>query len=429
MDHRYTRSEAMLDRALKSVPLGSQTFSKSLTQLPRGAAPYFVARGRGSRLRDVDGNEYIDFVNGLASVLLGYCDPDVDAAVREQLANGVTFSLSHPLEVEVAEQICECVPCAEQVRFAKNGSDATSAAIRLARAHTGRDRVATCGYHGWQDWYIGSTTRDLGVPDATRALTHPFQYNDLASLETLLERHPDEFAAVILEPMNSVYPRDGFLEAVAGVARAQGAVLVFDETITGFRFARGGAQEQFGVTPDLATFGKGLANGFPLSVVAGSAALMRGMEEIFFSTTFGGETLSLAAARAVLRKMDREPVIETLASRGTAAIEGVRRLIEAHEVQDLLEITGHPSWSFLLFKDVATYSAWDLKTFFIQETLARGILTLGTHNMSYAHTDDDIGRLLEVYDELFPEMRRVVDEGRLIERLRCEPLRPLFRVR
>ncbi len=409
MDRRYARSEAMLERALKSVPLGSQTFSKSLTQLPRGAAPYFVARGRGSRLRDVDGNEYIDFVNGLASVLLGYCDPDVDAAVREQLANGVTFSLSHPLEVEVAEKICECVPCAERVRFAKNGSDATSAAVRLARAHTGRDRVATCGYHGWQDWYIGSTTRDLGVPDATRALTHPFEYNDVASLEILFERHPGEIAVVILEPMNAVYPADGFLEAVADVARANGAVLVFDETITGFRFARGGAQEQFGVTPDLATFGKGLANGFPLSVVAGSAALMRGMEQIFFSTTFGGETLSLAAARAVLRKMDREPVIETLASRGTAALEGVRRLIEAHEVQDLLEITGHPSWSFLHFQDVAAYSAWDLKTFFIQETLARGILTLGTHNMSYAHTDDDIGRLLEVYGELFPEMRRVVD--------------------
>lgn len=429
MDQRYAKSEAMLDRALRSVPLGAQTFSKSLTQFPRGATPYFVTGGKGSRLWDVDGNEYVDFVNGLAAVLLGYCDPDVDAAVREQLAHGVTFSLSHPLELEVAETICEWVPCAEKIRFAKNGSDATSAAIRLARAHTGRDRVATCGYHGWQDWYIGSTTRDLGVPAATRELTHPFVYNDVTSLERLFEQHPDEVAAVILEPMNAVFPADGFLEAVADLTRANGALLVFDETITGFRYARGGAQELFGVTPDLATFGKGLANGLPLSVVAGKTELMRGMEQIFFSTTFGGETLSLAAARAVLDKLQREPVIETLASRGKTIMDGVRRLIEKHGMHDLIDISGHPSWTFLHFKDAGPYSLWDLKTFFIQETLARGILTLGTHNLSYAHTEEDIDRLLQAYDNLFPEMRRAVDGGRLIEALRCEPLRPLFRVR
>jgi glutamate-1-semialdehyde 2,1-aminomutase len=210
----------------------------------------------------------------------------------------VIFSLPHPIEAEVAELICEMVPCAEMVRFGKNGSDATSGAIRLARAFTGRDRVAVCGYHGWQDWYIGSTARHRGVPKATRDLTHTFAYNDLTSLDALLDAHAGEFAAVILEPMNVTDPAPGFLEGVKQRAHRHGAVLVFDETITGFRYANGGAQQLFGVTPDLATFGKGLANGYPVSAVAGRREIMKLMEEIFFSFTFGGEALSLAAARA-----------------------------------------------------------------------------------------------------------------------------------
>jgi glutamate-1-semialdehyde 2,1-aminomutase len=165
---RYKHSEALLERALKVIPLASQTFSKSLTQYPYGISPYFIARGQGSHVWDVDGNEYVDFINALASVTLGYNDPDVTAAVRKQLESGVIFSLPHPIEMEVAERIVAMVPCAEMVRFGKNGSDATAGAIRLARAHTGRERVAVCGYHGWQDWYIGSTARHRGVPKATR---------------------------------------------------------------------------------------------------------------------------------------------------------------------------------------------------------------------------------------------------------------------
>ena len=177
---RYRRSLDQLARAEAVIPLGSQTFSKSRTALPIGASPLFIERGAGSHVWDVDGNEYIDFMSGLLAISLGYNDPDVNAAVRAQLEQGVIFSLPHPIETEVAERIVELVPCAELVRFGKNGSDATAGAIRVARAYTGRDRVAVCGYHGWQDWYIGSTTRDLGVPAATKALTHPFRYNDVA---------------------------------------------------------------------------------------------------------------------------------------------------------------------------------------------------------------------------------------------------------
>jgi len=232
----FAKSQAFLARSQKVIPLGSQTFSKSRTQYPFGVSPFFITHAKGSRAWDLDGNEYIDFVSSLASITLGYQDPDVNQAVRQQLdESGVIFSLPHPLETEVAELICEMVPCAEMVRFGKNGSDATAGAIRVARAFTSRDRVAVCGYHGWQDWYIGSTARNRGVPQAVRDLTHAFKYNDLDSLDQLLRAHPGEFAAVILEPMNVLQPQPGFLEGVKALAHQHGALLIFDETITGFR--------------------------------------------------------------------------------------------------------------------------------------------------------------------------------------------------
>ncbi|MDE2397491.1 MAG: aminotransferase class III-fold pyridoxal phosphate-dependent enzyme [Burkholderiales bacterium] len=426
----FEKSIAFLARAEKVIPLGSQTFSKSRTQYPYGVSPYFVTRGQGSRVWDLDGNEYIDFVSSLASITLGYQDPDVTAAVRAQLDDsGVIFSLPHPLETEVAELICEMVPCAERVRFGKNGSDATAGAIRVARAHTGRDRVAVCGYHGWQDWYIGSTARHRGVPQATRELTHAFAYNDLPALGKLLCAHPGEFAAVILEPMNVVEPLPGYLEGVKELAHGHGALLVFDETITGFRYANGGAQAYFGVTPDLATFGKGLANGYPVSAVAGRSDVMKQMEEIFFSFTFGGEALSLAAAKATLLKLQREPVATTLAARGRQAIEGARAVIERNGLADLFSVSGHPTWSFLNMKDGRGASAFEIKTLWMQEILERGILSVGTHNVNYAHSEADIARLVEVYAEVLPFIGRTLDEGRLHAALRCEPLVPLFKVR
>lgn len=425
----FSASERQLARAERVIPLGSQTFSKSRTQFPHGVSPFYIQRGKGARVWDVDGNEYVDFINSLAAVTLGYGDPDVDAAVREQLNDGVIFSLPHPIEAEVAERIVAMVPCAEMVRFGKNGSDATAGAIRLARAYTERDRVAVCGYHGWQDWYIGSTARSRGVPAATRELTRTFTYNDAASLHRLLTEHPGEYAAVILEPMNVVDPEPGFLAEVRELAHAHGALLVFDETITGFRYSNGGAQELFGVTPDLATFGKGLANGFPVAAVAGRADVMKLMEEIFFSFTFGGETLSLAAARATLDKLAREPVTAQLAQRGEAVIAGTRALIAKHKAEGFLSVSGHPSWSFLNIRDAAPYSLWQIKTLMMQELFARGVLAYGTHAMSYAHGEAEVAALLRAYDEVFPLLVDAVDSASLESRLRCAPLEPLFKVR
>ena len=429
MSQRYRHSEELLQRAERSIPLGTQTFSKSKTQYPFGVSPYFINKAKGSHVWDVDGNEYIDFVNSLAAITLGYNDPDVTEAVRLQLGEGVIFSLPHPLEMEVAEQIIEMVPCAEMVRFGKNGSDATGGAIRLARAYTNRDHVAVCGYHGWQDWYIGSTARNRGVPQTTRDLTHTFAYNDIDSLHRLFTQRPNQFAAVILEPMNVAEPIHGFLEAVQELTRQHGAVLVFDETITGFRFANGGAQQHFGVTPDLATFGKGVANGYPVSVVAGKANIMRLMEEIFFSFTFGGETLSLAAARATLHKLQTQPVIEQLYKQGDKVLSGLRALLEKHRATQMFSACGNPVWSFFIIKDSAPYSQWEIKTLFLQEMFARGILTLGTHNISFSHDDNDIARLLTAYDEVLPLLKDAVQSKSLHKQLRCKPLEPLFKLR
>ena len=423
----YKKSEQLLDRALKSIPLASQTFSKSLTQYPRGVSPFFIEKGKGARIWDVDGNEYVDFVNSLAAVTLGYCDKDVDGAVHEQMKSGVTFSLPHKLEMEVAEKLIEIIPCAEKVRFAKNGTDATSASIRIARAYTGKEHIAVCGYHGWQDWYIGSTTRDLGVPKAVKDLTHRFEYNNIESLEKLF--HEQELACVIMEPMNVEYPKNNFLEKVKELAHKNNALLIFDEIVTGFRFSLGGAQELFNVIPDLATFGKGMANGYPLSAIVGGDEIMQKVEDIFFSGTFGGETLSLVAANTVIDKYKNQNVIEYFYDLGKYLLIELDQLINDKNLSDIFYTSGHPSWSFLQIKEQKKYSSYEVKTFFLQEMFQRGILTLGAHNLSFSHTKSDIDQLLLVYDEVLPLIKEKIQNSNLIEAISGDILEPLFKVR
>jgi glutamate-1-semialdehyde 2,1-aminomutase len=229
--------------------------------------------------------------------------------------------------------------------------------------------------------------------------------------------------------MNSTEPNNGFLEGVKELTQKNGAILIFDETITGFRYANGGAQEYFGVIPDLAVFGKGMANGYPVSAVTGRAEVMKLMEEVFFSFTFGGETLSLAAALTTMTKLQQEPVVKTLWEQGRKIKKGVNTLIRKHNLENVLSITGKDCWSFLIFKDTDVYSQWELKTLFLQEVFASGVLTLGTHNMSYAHSDEDISKLLKVYDEVFGVIKDVVREKSLDKRLQTKPLVPLFKIR
>ncbi|MSW44110.1 MAG: aminotransferase class III-fold pyridoxal phosphate-dependent enzyme, partial [Actinobacteria bacterium] len=339
-----------------------------------------------------------------------------------------TLSLSHPIEAEVAERMVSLIPCAERVRFAKNGSDVTAAAIRLARAATGREHIVVCGYHGWQDWYIGSTTMYRGVPNAIRDLTTSIPFNDLEALHRVIEAKPHQIAALIMEPMTSIWPDEGYLQEVRRITEEHGIVLVFDEMLTGFRFAPGGAQEYFGVTPDLAAFGKALANGFPLSAIVGKSEILDLMPSIFFSGTFGGEMLSLAAAKVVLDRMATGEPTKRLAEMGGQLTEKVE-LARPSESKDFLNFSGHPSWMFMQWSIDDPETLAQAKTLLLQEMLRNGVLVLSTHDVTAAFTDEDNDHIAEAYARSLASVAGGIAEGTLLERLECEPIRPLFRVR
>lgn len=428
-NQRYSRSQELLERARRVIPLGSQTFSKSYQQYPQGESPLFLTHGRGGRVWDVDGNEYVDLVSGLLPIVLGYCDQHVDAAVSAQLDNGISFSLATELEIDVAESLTNIIPCAEMVQFGKNGTDATSAAVRLARAFTRRDRIIAIGYHGWQDWYVGATTRNRGVPKSVRGLTHKISYNDLGAIQTLFKKYKDEIAAVILEPTSDQAPDPGYLETLRDFVHDNGAILIFDEVITGFRFALGGAQDLFGVSPDLAAFGKAMGNGMPISAVVGRADIMRELEDVFISGTFGGETLSLAAAQAVIAKMRTEPVIERLWSTGQQLADATEALLNRHGLDEVFALKGAAPWKIIAVKDQPTASKEAIKTLFMAEMLRRGVLVAASHNVTFAHNQVDLEHVFSAYDATFAVVADALAAGDLETKLKCPPILPVFRVR
>jgi glutamate-1-semialdehyde aminotransferase len=384
-------SEALWERAQRVIPGGTQTLSKAPSQFVEGVSPKFLQRGRGAHVWDVDGNEYIDYPMALGPILLGYDHPAVTSAAVAQIHEGTTFTLMHPLEVELAELLVELVPCAEQVRFAKNGADATGGAIRAARALTGREHVIATGYHGYHDWYIASTELRAGVPAANRELIHTVAFNDLPALGSALGQW--ETAAVIME-IPAHPPHEGYLEAALDVAHAHGALLVLDEIVTGFRYALGGAQELFGFTPDLACLGKGMANGYPLAAVVGREQSMRAFEEVFFSMTYSGETVSLAAAVATLEVLRSEPVLEHIWARGAELREGIERL--AAGVSFGVELAGNPPRSALAFSDAEGEPSPLLRGLFLQECHRRGVLFGGPIFTTYSHSEKDIAQTLDV---------------------------------
>jgi glutamate-1-semialdehyde 2,1-aminomutase len=426
-ERNLSESTRWLERARRVVPACSNTLSKNPTQWTQGVAPTFVERAKGAYVWDVDGNRYIDFPMALGPVILGHADPAVEEAVVRQLRNGVVFTLPHPLEVEVAERIVELVPGAERVRFGKTGSDGTSAAVRLARACTGRDDVLVAGYHGWHDWYIGSTSRALGVPAAVRELTGTFTFNDLASLDAALAARPAQVAAVVLEPCSVHEPGAGFLEGVLERAHAAGALVVFDEIITGFRLAPGGAQERYGVQADLAVFGKALGNGMPISALAGRAELMDKLEEVFFSGTHGGETLSLAAAMAVLDRLDLQ-AYETLYAGGEFLRAGIQRAIDDAGVGDWVEVSGAAPRTVVTIREPdAVGPGLPAKTLVQQELLARGVLFNGSNFICLAHLHEDLEHAVAAYSDAFARLADGLAGGDLLKMLEGELIQPAFR--
>ncbi len=292
--------------ALKYIPLASQTYSKSYKVHFKNVSPYFLKKGNGCYVWDEDNNKYIDFISGLLPIIIGYNNKQINNAITKQLRKGIIFSLPTIVETQLSKKLCQLIPSAEMVRFGKNGSDVTSAAIRLSRAYTKRDHIIFCGYHGWHDWYIGSTKMSIGVPKKIKKLTTSFKYNDIQYLEKILKKNPKKYAAVIMEPVYDKEPKNNFLKKVRTLTKKYGCLLIFDEIVTGFRVHLKGAQYFYGVTPDVSCFGKAMANGMPISAIVGKRKIMKNFDKIFFSTTFGGETLSIVAALETIKYLEKK---------------------------------------------------------------------------------------------------------------------------
>ena len=395
----------------------------------RGFPPNIWNAARGSHVWDVDGNEYIDYPMALGPIILGHAYPAVNEAVIEQVKKGSTFTHMHPLEVEVAELMRQNIPHVEMVRYGKNGSDVTTAAVRAARAYTGRDKIAACGYHGWHDWYISSTTRDLGVPKWNSEQILKFEYNNLDSLHALFKEYPYDIALVILEPVTFDAPEDDFLHEVKRMAHRHGAILCFDEVITGFRWALGGASAYYGVEPDLATYGKALSNGYPHSAIGGKTEYMRAFEEIFMSGTYGGEVISLAASHATIKTMIEQPVIEHLWAMGERIQTGFNAQVADFGLERYAACIGMGPRTFIKLNDPdGNIPMLHIKSLFQQEVVKRGILFNGNHMMTYSHTEADIDYTLEVYRAALEKLAVALDSAQPITAfLDGPPIEPVFR--
>ena len=391
-DTGFKRSVQHLSRALHSIPVGSQTFSKSYLGWVMGQAPIYAKSGSGAIITDMDGNEYIDYMMGLLPVVLGHADPFVDAAVVRQLSSGTSLSLSGEIEVELAEKLVSLISCAEMVRYGKNGSDATTAAVRLARAHTGRDKIIVCGYHGWHDWYIGTTAKHLGVPASVRGLSLTFPFNDADALVDLLKKHDCDIAALVIEPTGKAVPQPGFLEEVRSLCDQYGVVLVFDEVISGFRIDMGGAQAYYNVTPDLAAFGKAMANGYPLSALVGKREIMSKMEDIFFSATFGGELSSIAAAIATITKLETTDGVRRIHSLGDRLMTSLNTALSDVGLGEMICYAGEAWWPRVAFKNLPIEQTKVL-ALMRQEFVAQNLLIASGLNFCLAHDDPQIFNL------------------------------------
>ncbi len=407
----FARSQALNDRLHDAIPGGAHTYAKGDDQFPADVLPV-LQRGDGCRVWDVDGNEFFEYGMGLRSVTLGHAFAPVVEAASRQMRLGSNFCRPAAIELECATALRDMVG-GEMVKFAKNGSDAVTAAVKLARACTGRNRVAICGDHPFfsiDDWFIGSTPVDAGIPASTSELTVKFRYNDLASLESLFERFPQQIAAVVLEAETATPPQPGFLEALTSLCRAQGALVVLDEMITGFRWHNGGARAYYGLDPDLAAYGKALGNGFGVSALVGRREVMeRGglrhdQPRVFLlSTTHGAEYPSLAAALAVMETYRERPVVETLWRQGQRLADGVRRVVSSLGITSSFDVIGRPCNLVYVARDAEGRPSQAFRTLFLRETLLRGLI-MPSMVVSYAHTDavidatiDRIGEALTVY--------------------------------
>jgi glutamate-1-semialdehyde 2,1-aminomutase len=433
----YSASLALKDRFHKAIPGGSHTYAKGDDQFPENMFP-IMTHGKGSHVWDVDGNAYIEFGAGLRSVTLGHAFEPVLDAIRKALPLGVNFGRPARIELEAAEQLLELIPGAEMVKFAKNGSDATSSAVWLARAYTGRDKIAICGeqpFFSTHEWFIGTTAIDGGIPKAIRDMSVKFSYNNIASLEALFAQFPGEIACVVMEAEREIPPAPGYLQAVRDLCTRMGALLVFDEIVAGFRYSIAGGQGIHGVVPDLAAFGKALGNGFSISALVGKREFMRlgGLDHtdkdrvFLMSTTYGAEYHHLAAALAVMDFYKKHPVCCRLREQGSRLRRQVQQAVNELGLQEQVPLIGRDEAFFFGSRDAEGRMSQAFRTLFIQETLKRGLI-MPSMIVNYAHTDEDIDQAASRVHEALYVYRRAIDEG--IEKyLPGRPVQSVYRKR
>ena len=428
-------SRALQKRAHELIPGGCHTYAKGDDQYPQ-IAPPFIARGAGCHVWDTDGNEYIEYGMGNRAVGLGHAyGPVVDAA-RAELDRGCNFTRPSSIEVECAEQFLSLIDSADMVKFCKDGSDATSAAVKISRAYTGRDMIACCADHPFfstDDWFIGTTAMNAGVPEAIKQLTATFKYNDLESARALFKKYPGRIAAVILEAARGEEPRDNFLHKLKELCHSNGALFILDEMITGFRWHKQGGQKYYDIQPDLSAFGKALANGFSVSALAGRREFMRlgGLDHVdrprvfLLSTTHGAESHALAAAIATMQIYQTEPVIEHLVRQGERLREGANSVIRRHGLDAYVGILGRPSCLLYATRDLDGKPSQAMRTLLLQETIRRGVL-MPSLVVSYSHDDEDIDRTVAALDGALGVYRQALDGG--VERfLIGRPSEPVMR--
>jgi glutamate-1-semialdehyde 2,1-aminomutase len=433
------RSVELYEKARRLIPGGTHLFGRRAELMAYGVMPIFSDRQRRGRLWDIDGNEYVDLLMGAGAVILGHAYPPVVEAVQKQAALGTGVTINHPLEVELAELLTEVIPCAEMVRFAKGGGEADAIAIRIARAATGRDKVAFCGYHGWHDWYLAANLADettlnahlmpgitpRGVPKGLTGTAIPFEYNNLDSLRAVLQANDGQVAAIIMEACRSFLPEPGFLEGVRELATAAGAVLIFDEVVTGFRLALGGAQEFYGVTPDMATYAKTVSNGFALGAVVGKRAVMECAADTFISSVYWAEATGLAAGLASVRAMREVNAPALVRQRGERFMEAIRGIIARSGVP--AECLGLPPFPFVLFRHESAEVNNELATLHMQEMARRGVFAIAVNYFCVEHTDADLDQVLTAAEETFGVLAQALDAADVKRFLDCPVKQSGFR--
>jgi len=422
-----TKSQYYKNKAQDLIPGLAHTFSKAPYSYVEGVYPAYVKSGTGSHLKDVDGNDYIDYVLGLGPIILGYNYPTVNEAITDALKDGITFSMPHYLEIELAELLCSVIPSAEMAKFTKTGSDAVTAAVRAARAITGRDKIAYCGGGGvWHDWFIISTSRSLGVPKFNRELIKIFQYNKIETLQQIFEQNKGQIAAVCIEPMVYEPPTKTFLKDVQNLAHENDAILIFDEVVTGFRMSLGGAQQYFEIKPDISCFGKAMGNGMPLGAVTGKKEYMKIFHEIFYSTTYAGEILSLAAGKSTITTLKEKNVNSYLWNKGIELKTAFQKIVQKLDLP--VEVIGLPHRLGLFVKDNSGTDSLLLKSILYQECIERGVIFgPGSILHTFSHNSNDTKKTVDVFTDAAEILKKSIDSGDPAKFLRGKQMKPVLK--